>query len=296
MLNDSSLTGLTTAERGEAIFQKIVERINQPALVRKIYNWKRWAAAASILLIISLSSYFLFFNKNTNPQIANQPTKDVQAPSSNRAMITLANGQVVYLDSVANGTLATTGTVTVTKNSTGEIVYNGTATAVEYNTMFNPRGSKVQPLTLSDGTKVWLNSESSIKYPTAFTGNERRVEITGEAYFSVTHNDKQPFKVNANGTIIEDLGTEFNVNAYTDETSVKTTLINGIVRIGTIQLKPGQQAINDKLNNEVVDVQQILAWKTGFYEYDNYNVTVIMRQLARWYDVSIEYKSATPNV
>jgi ferric-dicitrate binding protein FerR (iron transport regulator) len=174
---------------------------------------------------------------------------------------------------------------------------------VDYNTLFNPRGSKVISLTLSDGTKVWLNSESSLKYPIAFNASTREVEITGEAYFEVKHNAKQPFKVHLpNGTVVEDIGTAFNVNAYTDESDIKTTLIEGSVIVrresSNVKLKPGQQAVLNQVNQGItrievqtnVDMDEVLSWKNGTFSYTNTDLQTIMRQMARWYDVEVVYQ------
>jgi ferric-dicitrate binding protein FerR (iron transport regulator) len=172
--------------------------------------------------------------------------------------------------------------------------------------LFNPRGSKVISLTLSDGTKVWLNSESSLRYPASFAPSalNREVEITGEAYFEVKHNSKQPFKVHLpNGFVIEDIGTAFNVNAYSDESDIKTTLIEGSVRIANSDqrsaiLKPGQQAILNQANPKItqievqtIDVDPVIAWKTGWFDFDNITLPTIMRQLSRWYDIDVVYES-----
>jgi ferric-dicitrate binding protein FerR (iron transport regulator) len=190
---------------------------------------------------------------------------------------------------------------------------------VDYNTLFNPRGSKDIFLTLSDGTKVWLNSESSLKYPIAFAGNTREVEVTGEAYFEVKHNSKQPFKVHLpNGSIVEDIGTSFNVNAYTDEESIKTTLIEGSVKLSpagggdlndpqnrkrpgvdnSVILKPGQQAVlthDSRLKIDHPDLDVVIAWKEGSFYFDNSDLRSILREFARWYDIEVVYEGPVTN-
>lgn len=283
-------------EKAEQILENI---FHTPAKVKPLF-WRRIAVAASILLIIGLSSYFMFFNKTTKQDkiVITQPANDVKAPETNRAMITLANGQRVYLDSVANGQLAIQGNVNVSKTKDGQIVYNGSANTIEYNTLFNPRGSKVQPLILSDGTKVWLNSESSIRFPTAFTGNERNVEITGEAYFEAAHEAARPFIVKDvnRSTEVQVLGTHFNVNTYTDESVMKVTLLEGSVKVvkGNVTnlLKPGQQAqigIDIKIIS-AVDIDEVMAWKNGRFQFNKASLQEVMRQIARWYDVEIVYE------
>jgi len=275
------------------------ERDFENPKVRRIFSWRRVAVAASIMLALGIGSYFIFFNKGKQNEIVktnNTVPHDVTAPKGTKAMITLANGQKVLLDSLTSGTLAIQGSVNVVKTADGQIVYNGSATEVEYNTMFNPRGSRVVPLTLSDGTKVWLNSESSLRFPTAFAGNERGVEITGEAYFEVAKDATKKFIISGNGVTTEVLGTHFNVNTYTDESSIKVTLLEGSVKVTkgalTGLLKPGQQA---QIGSEVkivtsVDVDEVMAWKNGRFQFNKASLQEVMRQIARWYDVEISYE------
>jgi ferric-dicitrate binding protein FerR (iron transport regulator) len=287
--------------------------------------WKKLAIAASIVFVIGIATYTVISTRHEekSPSTATT-THDVPAPNNTRAVITLADGSKVYLDSAGNGTIAQQNNVSVVKNNNGGIEYlspagggdlstspNNKRPGVDYNTLSNPRGSKVISLTLSDGTKVWLNSESSLKYPIAFNNNTREVEITGEAYFEVKHNAKQPFKVHLpNGSVVEDIGTAFNVNAYTDEADIKTTLIEGSVRIsngspdhqitGSQILKPGQQAlVSNPVNPSIrlirvqtnVDLDAVLAWKDGRFQFEGEDIESVMRQIARWYDVNIVYEA-----
>jgi ferric-dicitrate binding protein FerR (iron transport regulator) len=160
-----------------------------------------------------------------------------------------------------------------------------------YNTVTTDRGRQWQ-LTLPDGTKVWLNAASSIHYPLSFTGKEREVEITGEAYFEVVHNSKQPFKVKVAGQVINDIGTSFNVNAYPDEPSLQTTLVDGVIMVNGTKLKPGQQAalINNQIIVSSANIEQALAWKNGAFSFDNADIYTMMRQLSRWYNVEVIYE------
>lgn len=284
------------------------------------WNWRRLAVAASILLIITAGGYFFFFHTNKNPSVAALPN-DIKAPVSNRARITLGNGQQIDLDSAINGRLAIQGGSQLIKLSDGQIAYRpGQQASGEllYNTLTNPRGSKVIALTLSDGTKVWLNAESSLKYPAFFMGAAREVKITGEAYFEVFKNASKPFKVDINGKAsIEVLGTHFNINSYEDEGSIKATLLEGRIRIGVsangnnggekqATLKPGQQArllVADNSNNggnqikitNEADTGQVMAWRNGVFAFTDADLAVVMRQLERWYDVKVEYAGSIPS-
>lgn len=286
----------------DRIWAKIMLQASKPAPVIPLHrrSFFKVAVAASIIVALGLGSYFIFFNNTSekSPIVKVPETHDVKAPETTRAMITLANGRIVLLDSLTSGTLATQGNIKVMKTADGQIVYNGSANTIEYNTLFNPRGSKVQPLTLSDGTKVWLNSESSIRFPTAFSGNERKVEITGEAYFEAAHDLARPFIVKDvnRGAEVQVLGTHFNVNTYNDESAMKVTLLEGSVKVvkGAVIniLKPGQQAQigNDIKIISAVDIDEVMAWKNGRFQFNKASLQEVMRQIARWYDVEIAYE------
>lgn len=269
-------------------------------------GWIRWAAAA-VLLITAGGSYFYHQNKNEKPNTFSPVTvsRDIQAPQSNRATITLAGGQRVFLDSAANGQLAMQSQVRLVKLAEGKIGYEGLVSAgqsaeVAYNTVTNPRGSKVVDITLADGSRVWLNAGSSLSYPVAFTGKERNVQFTGEAYFEISHDPSRPFTVTRSGNDvrIKVLGTSFDVNAYDDESATKVTLIEGSVKVSkgknTSLLKPGQQVQVKEDNNKVVngiDIDEVLAWKNGKFRFsEKTDIEMIMRQIARWYDLDVEYE------
>lgn len=225
------------------------------------------------------------------------------APAINRATIQLANGQIVYLDSTANGIVATQSNVQLKKLADGNITYNGSSTTptVSYNTLTNPRGSKVINITLNDGSRVWLNAGSSVTYPVAFAGRERKVSIIGEAYFEVAHNAAMPFKVIKENMEVTVLGTHFNVNAYDDESDIKVTLLEGRVKMSILHnqwamMKPGEQAVaTDAGKLEIkkgIDMEMVMAWKNGEFQFgEATSIADIMKQLARWYDVDIEYKA-----
>jgi ferric-dicitrate binding protein FerR (iron transport regulator) len=275
---------------------------------RHLLNRKIWWAAASVTIMLGASAYFLFFKKTTqSPQIVKTGIlpDDVQAPQANKAMVTLANGQKVYLDSINKGALALQGNVKLVKLASGEIVYQSSGEIsgqLQYNTLENPKGSKVINMVLIDGTKVWLNAGSSLVYPVVFIGDKRKVAITGEAYFEVAKNPAKPFLVDVETKTggageIEVLGTHFDVNAYSEEPDIKTTLLEGSVKIkrqNAVQtISPGQQAVltagGIKLEKNV-DLLQVMAWKDGFFLFNDIDIHALMRQVARWYDVDVNFE------
>lgn len=264
----------------------------------------RWAAAAVVILSLGMAGWWLLnINRTvgTPGDVAITTVQDVPAPQNNRATITLSNGQTVYLDSAGNGALASQGSVQVVKLADGQIAYKGAATELVYNTLTNPRGSRVIDMTLSDGSRIWLNAGSSINYPVAFVGNDRKVEVKGEVYFEVAHDASKPFKVQHGSMNVEVLGTHFNVNAYDDEPDVKVTLLEGSVRVNaenTVILNPGEQAVvepNSQLNiHHSPDLQQVMAWKNGLFSFTGADLATVMRQLSRWYNVDVKYEGQIP--
>lgn len=263
----------------------------------------KMTAAASILLLVGLGSYLIFFNRNKQEEIAKtiETAKDVKAPESNRAMITLADGRKVYLDSAMNGELAFQGNVKLVKLANGQIAYQTAsgeiAKELQFNTLNNPRGSKVIDMQLSDGSHVWLNAGSSVTFPIAFVGNERKVSVTGEAYFEISHDKTKPFIVSANNKAdVTVLGTHFNVNAYDDEATLKVTLLEGSISVNNTIIKPGQQAqvsSDIKVVNKV-DLAEVMAWKNGNFKFTRTDLKVIMREIGRWYDVEVSYEGNIP--
>ena len=262
-------------------------------------KWLHIAAAASILLCLGLGSYY-YIAKQVQQQIAQTQINDI-APGGNKAILTLANGQYIILTNAKNGQLALQGNTSITKTADGNIVYyqaiakSSASSAIAYNTVSTPVGGEYH-LTLSDGTNVWLNAASSIKYPTAFTGADRKVEITGEAYFEVTHNAAKPFRVQSDHQVVEVLGTHFNVNSYADENETKTTLLEGSVKVtgssGTKFIKPGQQAIlrGNNLDIAEADVEEAVAWKNGYFRFNDEKIGSVMRKLSRWYNIDVTFE------
>ncbi|HUZ57243.1 MAG TPA: FecR domain-containing protein [Hanamia sp.] len=269
--------------------------------VRKM-RWTRLTAAAVIGIALAAGTYLYFTSRQQKTIAIEQPKQnDIAPPSDNKAVLTLADGTKIEIDSSGNGTVAVQGNVKIIKQSTGEISYAGTAAGkVSYNTLSVPRGSKPMCLMLSDGSKVWINVGSSLTYPTSFIGNERRVKLTGEAYFEVIHNEKMPFIVQNGDVTVRDLGTHFNVNTYSDEPAERITLLEGSVRISknalSQLLKPGQQARFNNENGDIkvlndVNMDEVMAWKNGKFMFDkNTDIYTIMRQISRWYNVDIEYQ------
>ncbi|QEC43334.1 FecR family protein [Pseudobacter ginsenosidimutans] len=259
-------------------------------------SWLKYAAA--VILMIGIGTFFWFSNRNTSsPIVAEQPAaREIEIlPGHNGAILTLGDGSRLALDSMGNGIIEKQKGVLL-KN--GQLIYSSTGNAVE-NTTTTPRGRQFN-LILADGTKVWLNAASSITYPAAFNGNHRRVKITGEVYFEVAADKKKPFYVDVSDkAAVEVLGTNFNVKAYEDENGIRTTLLDGAVRVNagnsSAILKPGQQALirlhdNIQLVNDA-DMLQVMAWKNGLFNFDGYDVQSVMREIGRWYDLDIQYES-----
>ncbi|WP_184550860.1 FecR family protein [Mucilaginibacter sp. FT3.2] len=293
------------AELSDKIWQKLEVNINQ-SQAAKAYPFKRWISVAAAAIILFVAGLFFYTSKPHNYQLASRKErfKNDVAPGSNKATLTLANGTVMVLSQVKNGLLTKQGQTVVNKVNDGLLTYKASKSAlaaVQYNTITTPRGGQYQ-VVLADGTAVWLNAMSSIKFPTAFTGNERDVEITGEAYFEVAKNKAKPFKVTANKVQVEVLGTHFNVNAYNDEETLKTTLLEGSVKLtadkSQVMLAPGQQgSFNRQAGNFKVakaDVEEAVAWKNGNFMFASEDIQSILRKVSRWYNVDIVYQDNAP--
>lgn len=299
--------GLSPEELGSEL-SAISEGI--PALHRAKEKslWPRIAAAASIVLFLSFGGYFLL-HKQSQQHLAQNQVHDI-APGGNKTILTLANGKKIILNSAHNGLLAQQGGSVVNKTADGAIVYRDADSnkaqnpeLMAYNAITIPRGGEYQLLILPDGSKVWVNSASSLRYPTAFTGNERKVELTGEAYFEVVHNPAKPFRVVSKSQTVEVLGTHFNISGYDDEPAIKTTLLEGKVKVTATSnnlvkfLIPGQQAAlnTNSFTVNLVDTEEAVAWKNGQFMFDNDNIQYIMRTISRWYNVDIEYSGVIPD-
>ena len=282
--------------------EKILHHILAPkGRVRKMTWLRKVTAVAAILILIAGGYYFFEQNRKAKDTTPNVAKHDI-APGHAGAILTLSNGKQIILDSANNGALAMDGSIKVIKEN-GGIKYVGDNNAVVYNDIKTDRG-RTWAVTLPDGTKVWLNASSSIHYPLSFTGEERLVEITGEAYFEVVHNDKIPFKVKAGNKIIEDIGTSFNINSYDDEPAFVTTVLEGKASLQvmnqTVILNAGTEG---RLSNASVDIetkktngQDAIAWKNGLFKFtEPTTIDVVLRQLSRWYDITIQYPNGIPN-
>lgn len=286
-----------------------IRETDESSEVKPKRKWK-WTAAAAILILFAAGTYIWFSAKPVTKEIAKTapvkaPIINDIAPGGNKAILTLVDGSTVVLDSASNGTISQQGNVEVKKLDNGLLAYtiNGKQITENdeafYNTITTPRGGQYQ-VTLSDGTNVWLNAASSIRFPVFFTGAERKVTIKGEAYFEVAKNAAMPFKVKTNSSEVEVLGTHFNVNAYDDEAVVKTTLLEGAVKVAangnTIlkHLQPGQQSVINKEGKisitDDADIEEAMAWKNGRFQFKSADLKAILRQISRWYDIDVEYK------
>ena len=272
--------------------------------IQRSSRWKYWVAAAAMLVAIAAAALLFINFSGKDTEVVHAPeitVTDIPAPAISKATITLQNGKRIPVDSLIIGTTALQGETSVQKTADGQIVYTSDeepTPEMRFNTLANPRGSKVIQLTLSDGTKVWLNAESEIRYPVAFTAGQREVEMKGEAYFEVAKDVEKPFIVQSNGAKVQVTGTHFNINAYTDEPALNVTLLEGGVKVSKennmVLLKPGEQAqVGDNIHvNANADIEQVMAWKNGIFSFDGTDIYTAMRQISRWYDVDIRFNDA----
>ncbi len=308
------------------LIEKIETRLNeidnssiQPT-AKKVHLWPQLRKLVSVAAVfLLLAGFGIFFwlrrthlHKPLSAQTRTEKNIEIK-PGGDKAILTLANGSQIILDNAQNGVVATQSGISIRKDANGKVVFDASSVVARnlvpgFNTITTPRGGQYQ-VVLPDGSRVWLNAASSLKFPTFFSGIERNVELTGEAYFEVAKNKSKPFKVFSQNQTVEVLGTHFNINAYPDEDVINTTLLEGSVRIskrsadgkkesGERMLKPGQQA---KLGTDIqisnADVQAAVAWKNGYFVFAHEPIQSIMRQLSRWYDVDVVYqgKATTEN-
>lgn len=307
-----------TFPTADKVLHNILSDYQRP-IVKKI-SWYRYFGTLAAMVTMAIIGIYFYQKNNVNPSlqshIANIPA------GKNRATLTLANGTVINLDHAKNGELAEQSGITITKTAEGQILYNineadekknATPNELTYNTITTPRGGQYQ-VNLPDGSTIWLNAASSLKYPLAFGKDQRRVELTGEAYFEVAKvmtnqqdvkvkAQKKPFIVVTANQQVEVLGTHFNINSYADENNTKTTLLEGAVRVTTLGnqrassvLKPGQQSAlnNTALTTYNVDTEEVVAWKNGYFYFNESDLGSIMRQLSRWYDIDVVFEGRSP--
>jgi ferric-dicitrate binding protein FerR (iron transport regulator) len=284
-------------ERIQARLEQSI-RLHPGTRVRRLQ--RGWITSAAAVLVLGVGAYtWSRYERRPKPVSSGAPVavQDV-GPGGNKAMLTLGDGKTIDLNNAASGQLARQGGAGLVKTGAGQLAYTAVGTgAALYNTVSTPRGGQYQ-VVLADGTHVWLNASSSLHFPTTFTGKERRVILTGEAYFEVAPDVRQPFRVTVGDMDVAVLGTHFDVMAYTDEDRATTTLLEGAVQVseGTSSslVRPGQAASLDahthRLHVAPADLEGAVAWKNGYFRFDGVDLPVVMRQLSRWYDVDVDYQ------
>ncbi|SMD15338.1 FecR family protein [Pedobacter nyackensis] len=307
---NSDLSDRDFLHAGDDMWEMISQNKGETLVPVRRNLFVRISIAASILLVMSFSAYYFLSSSSKN---ANQQLVNNVVPGGNKAVLTLADGRKISLTDAGNGEVVVQQGLRIVKDTTGRVVYELPASEesiglpVKYNTIATPNGGKYEVL-LPDGSKVFLNAATTITFPTSFAGlKERKVKLNGEAYFEVVHNKSVPFKVEMNTQEIEVLGTRFNANNYADEPSVRTTLLEGAVKVfvsgglskekgPNVILKPGQQAqlMKGNLNVKEVNAQTFVDWKDNVFSFYETELEEAMRQLSRWYDVKIEYKGKIP--
>lgn len=294
-------------EASDRIQAQLLNRIAAP----RIPLYKRWSFRAAAAVAVLLTGTVLWvLNKPSHRQEAVAVHTETPAlarpimPGGNKAVLQLGDGTVIVLDTAKNGTISSQQQVQIIKGRDGLLTYDLRQTGTmgitgnqDLNTITTPRGGQYK-VVLSDGTAVWLNAASSLQFPVAFSGKERKVSLTGEGYFEVAHNPSRPFLVDVNNLEVQVLGTHFNVKGYTDDEATATALLEGRVRIRsgghTATIQPGQQALVPLDANHIrvssTDTEGAVAWKNGYFQFSNDNIQTVMRQIARWYDVDVIYQ------
>jgi len=306
-----SLAAWSIAEKTEKDSWSDVPNPQRGAKIVQLFSpLRKRLTVAAAFLVIAVGAFLIYRQRVTSfpqKQVAVVPVKDL-LPGGNKATLTLAGGQQILLDDAKTGILAQEGAIRVNKTNSGTLTYTpnelrgkSIKEELRFNMLTTPR-SGTYMVVLPDQSKVWLNSASSLKYPASFDGQvDREVSLTGEAYFEVAKKAGQPFRVLVKGTTVEVLGTSFNINAYTDESAIRTTLLDGAVRVAyhteRALLKPGEQALlnqDDLFKIAQVDVNAAVAWKNGFFNFDHSDLQAVMRQISRWYDIEVVYNGIVP--
>jgi transmembrane sensor len=306
ILGSSMEEEITGKDLGFPIQDRLLAHIfsrDLPVKRKKSISWLKYAAA--VLFVTSIGSYF-FFNKFHIPDTQHQYSKNNIQPGKNKAILTLADGSNIVLDDVREGEITRQAGFSITKKSNGQVVYTAVPNLYNVkrtnaiNTISTPKGGQYQ-VVLPDGSKVWLNAASSLKFPAVFAAGQRKVELSGEAYFEVSKDKTRPFIVNTGKQQVEVLGTHFNISSYADESSTRTDLFEGAVRVTVasgsgqkqeVVLKPAQRSIvqDNKISVQPSVEKEALAWKEGYFMFNHESIESIMRKVARWYDVEILYK------
>lgn len=261
-----------------------------------------WYSSVAAAVLIIASATYLYITKDPAYNQAQRLNSKAIKPGGDHAVLTLADGRIILLDTAKNGNISSTAGLKIEKAANGELVFSVSASAKvsknsnAVNTLETPAGGQYQ-LNLPDGTKVWLNAKSAVRFPSVFAADARRVELNGEAYFEVAHNPAKPFKVNSSTQQVEVLGTHFNVKTYTDEPDAETTLMQGAVKVssfsaGSVILKPGEQARSkgNRIAVNQADTEAVMAWKNGYFIFKNEDIESIMRKLSRWYNIDVVYE------
>jgi transmembrane sensor len=299
----------------EALIQRIENSLNKentpiiPLYKKKVKRSLSPYLTVAAAVLVLLSVALLFYTKKEKPSGKELPALGLNdaAPGGNKAILTLADGRTINLDSVGTGAIANQSGITIEKTTDGQLIYNvaggvapsenGPMGKLSHNTISTPKGGQYR-INLPDGSTVWLNAASSLRYPVLFAADERSVELTGEAYFEIAKDKNKPFRVHSKQQTVEVLGTHFNVSSYPDEESTLTTLLEGSVKVVNpinkrmMVLKPGQQSTVDAviMTATAVDTEESIAWKNGFFVFNEESIPSVMRKISRWYDLEVVYQ------
>ncbi|SEW53456.1 FecR family protein [Chitinophaga arvensicola] len=302
ILQSNEFPAVTGNDTKERIWLAVNQQESHPVWRRRIRPLM--AAAAAIGILITAGIYLYPKPSKQLPATAIAATKPIIRPGGNKAILTLADGSQVTLDSTGAGAIATQGNTHIVQVSGGQLAYKEHSSIdapPQFNSLQVPRGGQFR-ITLADGTNVWLNAASVLRYPASFANADRTVELTGEAYFEVAALSGKPFRVKVNNTLVQVLGTSFNIMGYSEEQVTRTTLLEGAVQVktdrATTRMYPGQAATTQS-NGETqlhqdADVDQVVAWKNGYFLFNHEKLPGVMRQIARWYDVEVEYAGKIP--
>lgn len=310
LLDDVEFCEIMAETMDQHLLQSLEKAKQAKVIALRKKRYSLVGIAASLIFMLSIASFFFVSNYNKDVK-SKQPVTakaNIITPGENKAVLTLADGKKIVLKEQNNEFLSKEAGLVVYNSKEGALVYkadpaSSTSQTITYNTISTPRGGQYK-LILEDGSKIWLNAASSIKFPSRFDLKQRKIEISGEVYCEISKDPKRPFKVSYGNQVVEVLGTHFNINAYADEASIKTTLLEGSIRLAhtkTLQSKllvPGDQANMNPINNQIkierVETESVVAWKEGYFMFNQEPLESIMRKVSRWYDVEVVYKGTVP--